>query len=175
MCNLCTKHINKGDSLSLKLEPAKLKAPLSITSPYRLKLTIQQQRNQNKQLQSENETVKLQISKMEKELNINSIPVSDDVSQDIVSIMSASEEKMTPFMKLFWQQQKKLFSLSSTGVRFHPMIIRYCLSLATKPPSCYKELRASGILKLPSLRTLCDYKNHSKPSTGILYLYLFYL
>ena len=48
MCTLCLKHVNKSGSLSLKLEPVKLKAPLSITSPDRLKLTIQQQKNQNK-------------------------------------------------------------------------------------------------------------------------------
>ena len=139
MCKMCIKHVNKGGPSSSKLEPAKLKAPLSITSPDRLKLTIQQQRSQNKQLQSENDILKLQIMKMEKELNINSIAVSDDVSTDILNIMSSSEKKMTPFMELFWQQQKKLFSSSSTGVRFHPMIVRYCLSLATKSPSCYKE------------------------------------
>ena len=112
---------------------------------------------------------------MEKELNTNSVPVCEDMSQDILSIMCASEKKMTHFMELFWKQQKKLVSSSTTAVRSHPMIIRYCLSLATKSPSCYKKLRESGILKLPSLRTLCDYKNHSKPSTGnkMLRLYNF--
>ena len=50
-------------------------------------------------------------------------------------------------MSLFWQQQKKLFSSSRTGVWYHPMIIRFCLSLAAKSASCYEELRARTKLK----------------------------
>ena len=38
------------------------------------------------------------------------------------------------------------------------MIIRYCLSLAAKSPSCYEELRNSGILR--------DYRNFIRPKRG---------
>lgn len=108
----------------------------------------------------------LQIERMKAELSSNSVEILNDISNDLVEIISNSETKLTPFMELFWQQQKKLFATSKTGVRFHPTIIRYCLSLAIKSPSCYNELRQSGILKLPCLRTLRDYKNYIKPSTG---------
>jgi len=66
-------------------------------------------------------------------------------------------------MNLFWQQQMKLFSSTKTGVRYHPMLIRYCLSLAAKSPSCYEESRNSNILVLPSQRTLRDYKSFVQP------------
>lgn len=46
------------------------------------------------------------------------------------------------------------------------MIIRYCLSLVAKSPSLYEELRNSGILVLPSQRTLRDYRNHIRPQRG---------
>ena len=46
------------------------------------------------------------------------------------------------------------------------MVIRYCLSLAAKSPSCYEELRNSSILVLPSQRTLRDYKNFIRPKRG---------
>ena len=69
-------------------------------------------------------------------------------------------------MELSWQQQKKLLTCSSNGVRYHPMIIRYCLSLATKSPACYEELRRSGILVLLSQRTLKDYRNCICPKAG---------
>ena len=55
---------------------------------------------------------------------------------------------------LFWQQQKKLLQSSPSGVKYHPMVIRYALSLAAKSPSCYEEIRQSKILVLPSQRTL---------------------
>ena len=46
------------------------------------------------------------------------------------------------------------------------MLIRYALSLATKSPAVYEEMRNSGILKLPSMRTLRDYRNFIKLHTG---------
>ena len=38
--------------------------------------------------------------------------------------------------------------------------------MAAKSPSCYEEIRNSGILILPSLRTLRDYRNCIRPTTG---------
>ena len=69
-------------------------------------------------------------------------------------------------MKLFWDEQRK--SMSSGSHRYHPMIIRFCLSLATKSISAYDELRSTNILKLPSRRTLRDYKNARRPCVGIV-------
>ena len=46
------------------------------------------------------------------------------------------------------------------------LVFRYCLSLATKSRSCYEELRNSNILRLPSMRTLTDYKNFIRPKSG---------
>ena len=46
------------------------------------------------------------------------------------------------------------------------MIIRFCLSIASKSASAYKELRPSNVLTLPTLRTLRDYKNANQPTTG---------
>ena len=51
-------------------------------------------------------------------------------------------------------------------MRYHPMIIRFRLSLAAKSPSCYEELRNSGVLVLPSQRRLKDYRNAIKPKRG---------
>lgn len=81
------------------------------------------------------------------------------MSEDTTSILGSSKKKITPFMELSLQQQKKLLTCSSNGVRYYPMIIRYCLSLATKSPACYEELRRSGILVPLSQRTLKDYRN----------------
>ena len=49
-------------------------------------------------------------------------------------------------MNLFWQQQKKLFSYNTKDMRYHPMIMRFYLSPASKSKSAYEELRNSNIL-----------------------------
>ena len=75
-------------------------------------------------------------------------------------------------MKLFWEEQPKyLSSSSSRSIRDHPMIIKYRLSLAAKSSSAYSDLRydsrtGSGVLILPCLRTLRDYKNYIRPKRG---------
>ena len=70
-------------------------------------------------------------------------------------------------MKLFWREQKKYLSINTKTRKYHPMIIRFCLSLATKSPSAYDELRNSNILILPSRGTLRDYKNAIPSHTEI--------
>ena len=86
------------------------------------------------------------------ELEKSNIEIDHELGNDFTKILSSARDtEMTPFVKLFWEQQKKLFSTSSpTGVRNHPMITRFCLSLVAKSPSAYEELRNSKILVLPS-------------------------
>ena len=48
-------------------------------------------------------------------------------------------------------------------MHWHPAMIRWCLYLQYKSSGCYSTLRNSGVIKLPSQRTLKDYK-HSCPS-----------
>ena len=170
ICEHCNNHMKKADK-SLKRSalaitvPAKLNAPISLTSPERLKLTIQNYRIENKSL-------KLQISKLQEELSKSSTPVSSELSSDLVTIMSnADQSKISPFMKFFWEEQQKYLSTSKTGVRYHPMIIRYCLSLASKSPAAYDDIRydeksGTGFVVLPSRRRLRDYKNYIHPQRG---------
>ena len=47
----------------------------------------------------------------------------------------------------------------SSSVKYHPMVIRFCLNLTAKSSSAYSDLRydcktGNSILVLPSLRTL---------------------
>ena len=45
-------------------------------------------------------------------------------------------------MKLFWEKQQKYVSSSSpTSIRYHPMVINFCLNLGAKSPSAYKDLQ----------------------------------
>ena len=102
---------------------------------------------------------------MQKEISSKSITISSSIADDIEEVMHKNLN-VSPFMKLFWEQQKSSQNKRS-GVRYHPMIIRFCLSLVSKSASAYNELRSSNVLTLlPSLRTLLDYKNAIRPTTG---------
>ncbi|XP_066925034.1 uncharacterized protein [Clytia hemisphaerica] len=165
-CEVCSsfdKSIEKSEQARSRriLEPAKDKAPVSLTSPDRLRLTLQAKRLTCKQLEQRIQEMNLALRKSSVDIG----EIGDDMITIIGDLGNDLKER-TPFMNLFWQQQKKLFSASKSGRRFHPMLIRFCLSLVAKSPSCYKELRDSGILVLPSERTLRDYRNYITPHAG---------
>ena len=84
---------------------------------------------------------------------------------------SADQKSVPPFMKLFWEEQQKYLSSSKTGVRYHPMIRRYCLGLAAKSPAVYDKNRYDektniGFVIWPSRRRLRDYKNYIRLKQG---------
>ena len=97
---------------------AHVKAPVSKTDPERIKLTLQGQRLKCSELERE-------LSEMRAAITKSNIEVDHELSNDFTNILEKTDNKITPFMSLFWQQQKELFSSSPTGVRYHPMIIRF--------------------------------------------------
>ena len=129
-------------------------------------MTLQRKRVQCKQLEE-------QISAMKNALDTEGQTISPELSNDSHKLFSESDDsKFPPFMKLLWQkQQKYINSSSTTAIRYHPIIIKFCLNLAAKSSSAYKNRRCdsttgSALLLLSSLRTLYDYKNYIKPTKG---------
>ena len=67
----------------------------------------------------------------------------------------------------FWEQQLNAASCKDArGMRWHPLMIRWCLYLRHQSSSANETLRESGVLHLPSQRTLRDYSHHTKARTG---------
>ena len=79
--------------------PLKPKAPISLTSPERIKVAIQSCRIENKMLKSESQNLQNEISK-------SSMKVNDGLSADLIKIMSNAEKlEVSPFMNFFWEEQ----------------------------------------------------------------------
>lgn len=51
-------------------------------------------------------------------------------------------------------------------IRLHPAMIKWRLGLLLLSSSCYNALRSSGVITLPSERTLRDYTNWTKATPG---------
>ena len=65
------------------------------------------------------------------------------------------------FARLFWQQQLDALSKKSKkGMRWDPLMIKWCLYLRHKSSGAYELLRSSGVISLPSQRTLRDYTHY---------------
>ena len=62
---------------------------------------------------------------MEIELQNDNCIIDHTLNKDFVKVLSENTDHITPFMDLFWQQQKKLFQSSPKGMLIDtPMIIR---------------------------------------------------
>ena len=90
---------------------------------------------------------------------------------DLVNLMSKYNKQVhdtyakDSFQRIFWEQQQKAASYSEPkSMRWHPLIIKWCLYLQHLSSGAYETLRTSSILKLPSQRTLRDYTHYIKSS-----------
>ena len=101
---------------------------------------------------------------MRNEIETKAVNLPSDISSFINNAMD-NNHKISPFIKFFREQQKSAFSKKIVW-KYHPMIMRFYLSLATKSGCAYDELRNSNVLVLPSRRTLRDYRNAIKPTVG---------
>ena len=162
ICDKCKKFEHKKINNSHKIQvqkekktiiPVKPNTPISQTSSERIKLTLQSYRIENKEL-------KLKVQQLQEEISKFSLTVRDELDNDLVLIMpDADPSNVSPFMKFFWEEQQKYLKTSPRSVRYHPMIIRYCLSLASKSAAIYDDIRynqktRTGFLILPSPTTL---------------------
>ena len=108
-CRNCIKFERNALSTTKKLlkrkenniAPAKTNAPISQTSSERLKVTIQTYRMENKEF-------KMKLGQLQEEISQASLPDSADLSNDFKSIiLETDQRKISPFMRLFWEEQQK--------------------------------------------------------------------
>lgn len=73
------------------------------------------------------------------------------------------------FARLFWEEQLKAASVKDARqIRWHPLMIKWCLNLKLISSAAYHTVRTSGFLRLPSERTLRDYTHYFKSQAGFL-------
>ena len=91
------------------------------------------------------------------------VDVGSSLDDDLHSIMVQDY-----FQRLFWQQQLNAASKKSPkGMKWHPMMmIRWCLYLRHHSGRTYEALRYSGVISLPSQRTLRDYTHCVQACSG---------
>ena len=108
--------------------------------------------------------------KIDKLISEDGVSVGSDqhsLFKDIISNKMPSFEEGTP-QWLLWQQQAEQSTKSSKAMRWHPLIIRWCLSIYHTSPAAYRQLASKGnkLIVLPHVNTLKKYINFTDPVTG---------
>lgn len=99
--------------------------------------------------------------------------MDEDLHEDLSSVMEDNHQMILDehppdsFMAIFWSQQRHAASLKNAkSMKWEAAMIRWCLYLRHLSSSAYELLRNSGVLKLPSQRTLRDYTYYTDAATG---------
>ncbi|KAL5471612.1 hypothetical protein EMCRGX_G029743 [Ephydatia muelleri] len=121
----------------------------------------------------------IQLSRLKAKVSLNceasGVMVDEQLHSDLKAICGSLPDstdvlKMYPkdsFFNIFWQQQMQAAAKKDARMmRWHPLMIRWCLSLRHKSSGAYEALRDSGCLKLPSQRTLRDYTHYIEAKCG---------
>lgn len=130
-----------------------------------------------KLLHSELRMVKKQRDRVKEKLNglieAHGIALDSDMHANFKHIMQEEStaflqnQSATNFQRIFWKQQMDAATMKDArGMRWHPLMIRFCIFLRQQSQSAYETLRASKCINLPSQRTLRDYTHHTKASPG---------
>ena len=103
---------------------------------------------------------------------VNGVQIGS-MSSDFSAVMTEMTETVhnqypkDSFQRLFWDEQIRALKKSdSTQIRWHPAMIKWCLHLKFISSGAYHALRNSGVITLPSERTLRDYTNWIRAGVG---------
>jgi len=96
------------------------------------------------------------------------IQLDECMHTDFETIMQEQSKLINDsFQQLLWKQQMQpLSQKSSKAIRWHPLIIKWCIYLQHLSSGACEVLRSSGRVKLPSQWTLRDYTHYYKAGYG---------
>ena len=121
------------------------------------------------ELKSSQNIVKKLEKKIKSMMDSESITLDESTSADMQELMKGHSfsDKDNSFKALFWKEQMKAISMKNPkSMRWHPQLIKWCLYLHYKSSGAYETLRQSGVLRLPSGRTLRDYRHFAPAVMG---------
>ena len=174
-CQACVKHrkllctmaarILKDDGTS----PSRHSTYANLLSPEK----DQRLHNMAKELtkfRQRNERLKKRLDAAVKTVGVT---VDSVLHNDLKEVMEKEADKVyaaypeESFQWLFWEQQQKVASLKDAcSMKWHPLIIKWCLYLRHLSGKAYELLHKTGAVSLPSQRTLRDYTHYVSTMIG---------
>ena len=127
-------------------------------------------------LHKENRSIQLKAiklkAKLSKVMNKVGVSLNSDLTNDLHEVMEITEHQALKefqpgtFQHIFWHQQKEAAEKDRRGIQWHPAMIKWCLFLRHQSSRAYETLQQSGVIHLPSQRTLRDYSQSIKTGAG---------
>ena len=110
---------------------------------------------------------------MEKLTEKDGVQLEEGMHHDLRSIMNEMTSEVRDqhsedsFRRIFWEAQlEAMWMKDHRQIHWRPALIKWCLHLKFKSTGAYHALRSTGVLTLPSERTLFDYSHWNKGNLG---------
>lgn len=130
-------------------------------------LTKEELRQRCINLKTENNSLKYKLYKGSNLISTTEVAVGDSVNNTINSQLAANPLPEGTLAHLFIEEQRKYAKNNGRGMRWHPMIIRWALTLHSRSKSAYRAIVQPGFVNLPSERTLYEYYHYRQYSAGV--------
>ena len=106
-----------------------------------------------------------EIKSIKRKIKDQIIPLQPKLHDSCLKVLD-NEDLKDPFIKSFWQEQRKNLQKDPKARRWHPMMIRLAILLHSQSPQAYRTLRDTGTITLPGETTLRYYTNYICPQQG---------
>ena len=181
LCENCIgyrKKLSKYNARSLEAEANKSLATSASSTTNLKHLTVAELRERlaNVQISRQQEmqrtaAMALKIRQVVEEDSVTShnINKSDhDLFKTILKEKMPQFEQGSPQWLLWNQQLEQASKKDSRTMRWHPLIIRWCLSIYLVSPAAYRQMASKGnkFIVLPHVSTLKKYINYTEPTSG---------
>lgn len=179
-CQACSAYCNNLKSISIKKRKRDAKnnnqdhVHVSNHTNYRYMSKKQMQRSiMSMRVIINQKDIKINHLEQMIQLRNDTTNVDYETHDDLLTIMSQHHKEIIQsypedsFQHIFWLSQYNAAKANSpNGYRWNPAMIRWCIFLQQKSSKAYELIRKSKCIKLPSQRTLREYTNYTKASTG---------
>ncbi|KAE8738429.1 hypothetical protein FOCC_FOCC016093 [Frankliniella occidentalis] len=120
----------------------------------------------SKQLKLSRQTVRRLRERVRKALDSDGVEVDGGLHRELTATLRG--QTLSDVQQIFLEEQVKASKVKkSSGVKWHPVMLRLALYLHSFSPACYRALQDTGIIKLPSTRTLYDYTHVADRVQGV--------
>lgn len=177
-CNKCTSfrgclrvQSSRLQSRALRRTDPDSHVPYSVLSSDEMQARMKRLHSELRRIQKQRNRLRDRLDAL---VERHGVTVDEQTCGDLKEIIHSEGSKMlekvecNSFQRMFWQQQVHAASKKdSRGMRWHPLMIKWCIYLRYLSRGAYETLRQSKCVALPSQRTLRDYTHHLKPGTHI--------
>ncbi|RIB26061.1 hypothetical protein C2G38_2030552 [Gigaspora rosea] len=166
--NICVNCKTLRNTL-YKIEKRHANSAQSVKTPYvSREILTELVQNTRKTIRSQKELVKELSERLKLKFETEEEPISEPLTHIVYNVIEeVKTKKYEDVPNIILKELIHIQSEKPNGIRYHPMFIRWAISIYSRGPAAYKAMKS--IIRMPSLSTLKSYINETSQYMGLLW------